>query len=380
MNMKKISAVAISVFIASQANAAPVVNTDSTTLDLGGRIYAGEVIGQSTNATEKSDPVSAGGNNYFRLKVSGATKITDTMQAIGVYEAQLSTQNQEKIIVDSTGNIAERLAYAGIKDKNFGTVTFGRQTGSVATIAAFTDVMLTDSFGNNGLGIKGDEWGTYRGNDIVKYTGTFDKLQWDVNYKFRTTSQDTDYLSTPSALNESPVNAAAYGTALNYSVTPALTLAVGYNEGLTTRTDASNSRLLVAGIKYDDKTYYAALTTDTAKHYSCTYTSSTSSWDDTKCYDMTGLETVAGYNFTNGLGLLAGYNYQHLKNTPMGDINSTNYYTAGVVYKFNPNFRISAEYLINNKANYVGSSSSYYSSATAYDYKNELQLGARYDF
>ena len=58
-----------------------------------------------------------------------------------------------------------------MKDDNFGAVTFGRQKGAVGTLAGWTDVALTDGYGNDGLGVKTDQYGTGRAGEMLKYSG-----------------------------------------------------------------------------------------------------------------------------------------------------------------------------------------------------------------
>ena len=351
--MKKLSAVAIAVFMAGQANAAiEVVNNDTTKVELAGRAYAGQFLGTQKSTTEGSEKY--GENTYIRMGLKGETAVNDTMKAVGEYEAQFKSVGAENDAA-SNNNLTTRLAYGGIKAKDFGTVTFGRQKGAVSTIAAWTDVALSDGYGNSGLGIGTDTYGTYRAGDMLKYTGKFNDFQLDVDYKFSSNSSDASVASLAST--ETKANAAAYGAALSYKLMDKVSFGTGYNVGLRDVAGAEDAKLWVIGAMYDDKAFYAALNFDKGSDYTASGT------------DMTGTEAALGYNFANGFGLMATYNKQK---TETNSVKTTtiDYYTLGTQYKFNKNFRVIAEYRINNKP----------TTSAGYDYKNDYQLAARYDF
>lgn len=370
--MKKLSAVAIAVLIASQANATEVFSNEKVNLDISARAYAGEIIGTKDNGTEKSE--ANGGNNYIRLGAKGESVVSGTTKAVGAYEAQFKSQNTEK--EESLDNLTTRLAYGGIKDENFGTMTFGRQLGAVGTIAAWTDVGLTDGYGNDGLGVKADQYGTYRSNDVLKYTKTINNFQVDADYKFSTATVDASSAAA-TATSETAANMGAMGVAVSYNLPNSFSVGTGYNVAQRDYLNRDDAQLWIIGAKFDNKTWYAALNFDKGNNYYYTTTNASG-----KAVDMTGMEAVLGYNFANGFGLQAMYNKQKQDVDGGTSVNAVDYYTAGVVYKFNKNFRVMAEYRINNKDNGVNAKATSYSATTAngYDYKNDLQLAARYDF
>ena len=95
--MKQLTVVAITVLVATQANATEVYKNEKVTLDLSGRAYAGQFIGTKDNsvaavaasgstpavaavAGEKSEKVGA--NNYIRIGAKGDTVITGTRKAL----------------------------------------------------------------------------------------------------------------------------------------------------------------------------------------------------------------------------------------------------------------------------------------------------------
>jgi Outer membrane protein (porin) len=390
--MKQLTVVAIAVLVATQANATEVYKNEKVNLDLNGRAYAGEFLGSKDNGTEKSEKV--GGNNYIRLGAKGEAAITGTQKAIGVYEAQYKSQSSENDAtgistttttvngttvvksVSSSNNITTRLAYGGVKDDTFGTVTFGRQLGAVGTMAAWTDVALTDSYGNDGLGIKADQYGTYRSNDVLKYSGVFNNVQIDVDYKFGTGTVDPNS-TVATSTSETASNEAAYGTAISYNHPSGFSAGIGYNDAVRQTNGLNDAKLWIAGVKFDDKSWYAALNYDKGSDFF---------YSGTTPVDMTGTEAAFGYNFANGFGLMSTYNRMKQEVSGGEDVNAVDYYTLGAQYKFNKNLRVMAEYRINNKDNGVAASATGYTASYATtnssyrDYKNDMQLAVRYDF
>ncbi len=383
--MKQLTVVAIAVLVATQANATEVYKNEKVTLDLNGRAYAGEFLGKKDNGTEKSEKVGA--NNYIRIGAKGETVITGTQKAIGAYEAQFKSQSAENdpasissttdkttgdvASVSSNNNITTRLAYAGVKDDNFGAVTFGRQIGAVGTLAAWTDVALTDSYGNDGLGIKADQYGTYRAGDMLKYSGVFNNVQFDADYKFSGETKDASVATNASS--ENAANMAAYGAAVSYNLPVGLSAGLGYNVSQRTASGLNDAKLWIAGVKFDDKSWYAALNYDKGTDFF---------YSGTNGVDITGTEAAFGYNFANGFGLMSTYNKMKQEISGGADVNAVDYYTLGAQYKFNKNLRVMAEYRLNNKDNGVGASATKYAATTAngIDYKNDMQLAVRYDF
>jgi len=384
--MKQLTVVAIAVLVATQANATEVYKNEKVNLDLNARAYAGQFIGTKDNSVaavaasgstpavaavpgEKSEKVGA--NNYIRIGAKGEAVITGTQKAVAAYEAQFKSQTNEKDVTENSDNITTRLAYAGVKDDTFGTVTFGRQLGAVGTMAAWTDVALSDGYGNDGLGIKADQYGTYRAGEMVKYSGVFNNVQFDADYKFSGATKDASIATNAST--ENAANMAAYGTALSYNHPSGFSAGVGYNVAQRDVANQNDAKLWIVGAKFDNKSWYAALNYDKGTDFF---------YSGTNGVDITGTEAAFGYNFANGFGLMSTYNKMKQEISGSADVNAVDYYTLGAQYKFNKNLRVIAEYRLNNKDNGVNSSATTYKATTAngIDYKNDMQLAVRYDF
>jgi outer membrane pore protein E len=382
--MKKLTAVAVALLAAtSAAQAADVYKNEQMSLDMYGRIYAGQFFGTKQEGT-KDYSEKVGANQFIRFGVKADSAITGTMKAIAQYEIQSYIGNSEKINnasctttstdANKDGNadqgtlsttctddkLRTRLAFAGVKSDNWGQVTFGRQKGAVALVSDWTDVSLSDGYGYQALGVGTDTFGTVRSSDLLKYSAKFGDLktgksaqglQLDMSYKFdgntaeQTSKSDAD---------------AAYGLAAAYTLNNGLGFGAGYNVGNRDKTGENDAKLALVGIMFDNKSVYAALN----------YADGTD-WLHTGV-DHTGIEAALGYNFVNGFGLMAMYNKQEQKDAASVKKDNVDYYTLGGQYKFNKGFRVIGEYRIQNL--------DATDAAKAEKVKNDYQLAARYDF
>lgn len=104
-------------------------------------------------------------------------------------------------------------------------------------------------------------------------------------------------------------------------------------------------------------------------------------------YDHDGYEATLGYNFQNGVGLLAMWNKQEAEGVDAvaGKSNgvssdTVDYYTLGANYKFNRRLSLAAEFRINNKEASSFAAVKDPVTGLAVDAANDWQLAARYDF
>lgn len=375
--MKKLTAVAVALLAAtSAAQAADVYKNEQMSLDMYGRIYAGQFFGEKKNSTEDYS-AKLGANQFIRFGVKADSAITGTMKAIGQYEAQFNIGDSEKInnvscttteATDGTTHtttctddkIRTRLAFAGVKSDNFGQVTFGRQKGAVSQVADWTDVALSDGYGANALGHGADTFGTGRSSDLLKYSAKFGDLktgksnqgaQLDLSYKFdgNTTEEKTSASAD-----------AAYGLSAAYYFNNGLGFGAGYNVGNRDVAGENDAKLAIVGVMFDNKSFYAALN----------YADGSDFVKDG--VDHTGIEAALGYNFANGFGLMAVYNKQEQEDAKGAKTDTVDYYTFGAQYKFNKSLRVIGEYRIQ------GLDAKDASKAEAVE--NDYQLAARYDF
>jgi outer membrane pore protein E len=393
-SMKRLSLIAICVLSVTQANAVSVLNNQYGSIDMTGRAYAGHMFGDE----RKSELY--GSDTFARLGLKGKSKIDDKFTAVGAYEAQLNVGDKASSTTIPTNDtekndsLATRLAYGGVSNSDWGTVTFGRQNGAANLVTAWTDVALADGYGNNGLGVGTDKFATKRASDVLKYSAVFGNAQLDTDYKFRNT-QDT-CASTPcdsknGAETVVDKNNAAYGTALAYKLTPLISAGASYTVGKQGSLD--DASLWTTGLKYDDKSWYAAFNYGKGNNWLSTSKSTTSTIANlitgvvtssttttTTLYDHTGYETALGYTFLNGLGLMSTWNKQIAESSAGKKTNTVNYYTLGASYKFNRRLSLLGEYRVNNKdaSSFIPAKDS--ATGLAVDAANDFQVAVKYDF
>lgn len=387
--MKKLTAVAVALLAAtSAAQAADVYKNEQMSLDMYGRIYAGQFFGTKQEGTTKDYSEKLGANQFIRFGVKADSAITGTMKAVAQYEIQSYIGNSEKINnasctttstdkdgIDKRGDgnadqgslkteckddkLRTRLAFAGVKSDNWGQVTFGRQKGAVSLVNDWTDVALADGYGNSALGSGTDTFGTGRSSDLLKYSTKFGDLktgksaqglQLDMSYKFDgNTSEETTKADAD----------AAYGLSAAYFLNNGLGFGAGYNVGTRDKAGENDAKLAIVGVMFDNKSLYAALNyadgSDFVKNG----------------VDHTGVEAAVGYNFVNGFGLMANYNKQETETAGV-DADTVDYYTLGAQYKFNKSLRVIGEYRIQNL--------DATDAAKPEKVENDYQLAARYDF
>lgn len=373
-------AVALAV-TAGQAHAVSLLNNQYGSIDMTGRAYAGHYFG------DERDSELYGSNTFLRFGLKGRSKINDTLTAIGTYEGQLNVGDKASpstvptLDTEKGSTVATRLAFGGVSHTDFGTLTFGRQNGAANLVTSWTDVSLTDGYGNHGLGVGVDKFGTKRSSDQFKYSLSYKQLGLDLSYKLRT-NQDTcaDGVCTSKDSNgksqqEVAVDKdnSAYGVAMSYKPLPVASLGASYSVGQ--QGIYEDAKLWTLGAKYDDKALYAAFAYGSGQQW---YKPG---------YDHDGYEATLGYNFQNGVGVLAMWNQQEAEGVDAvaGKSNgvssdTVDYYTLGANYKFNRRLSLAAEFRINNKEASSFAAVKDPVTGLAVDAANDWQLAARYDF
>ncbi|EFA4827076.1 hypothetical protein E0M66_15025, partial [Escherichia coli] len=118
MKLKIVAVVVTGLLAANVAHAAEVYNKDGNKLDLYGKVTALRYF-----TDDKRDD---GDKTYARLGFKGETQINDQIVGFGHWEYDFKGYNDEAN--GSRGN-KTRLAYAGLKISDFGSLDYGRNYG-----------------------------------------------------------------------------------------------------------------------------------------------------------------------------------------------------------------------------------------------------------
>ena len=171
MKVKVLSLLVPALLVAGAANAAEVYNKDGNKLDLYGKVDGLHYF--SDNKSEDGD------QTYVRLGFKGETQVTDQLTGYGQWEYQIQGNTSEDN-KDKT-----RLAFAGLKFGDYGSIDYGRNYGVAYDIGAWTDVLPEfggDTWTQTDVFMTGRTTGvaTYRNNDFF---GLVDGLNFAAQYQ-----------------------------------------------------------------------------------------------------------------------------------------------------------------------------------------------------
>lgn len=310
--MKKtlLTSAILAAFASGSVSAAEVYKDDTHSVDVNGKIQ-----GMYYDSKDKGEE---GDQSYFRLGVKAKSSITESAYALARFEMEYAATRRAKNDI--------RLGYAGLGDKQFGELTYGRQTGAYTLVSDFTDVLY--EFGGDASGTGTDAFGTGKADSVLKYAVEFNGATFNANYQ-----TDNNYEADKSGMDET---AQSYGLAASYGFDFGVNLGAAYNSGERLTANAGDAEMTALAINYDANGVYAALLYSFGEN-----------WDkgvaNQNNTDYTGLEAALGYDFGNGFGVLAGYNQQEAEVSNVS-ADTQEYYTFGVQYAYNKQFSVYTEY------------------------------------
>ncbi|EEZ7156664.1 porin OmpC [Escherichia coli] len=338
-----ISAVAASVLLAMSAQAAEVYNQDGNKLDLYGKVVGKHYF--SSNEGENGD------KSYARLGFKGETQVNEQLSGFGQFQYEFKGNKTEES--GSTKNDKTRLAFAGLKFGDYGSVDYGRNYGVTYDVAAWTDVLPEfggDTWTQTDVFMTGRATGvaTYRNNNFF---GLVDGLNFAIQYQGK---NDRGNVSDPESVVKA--NGDGFGLSASYEYEG---FGVGATYAKSDRTDqqvlvgkrypgffasGKNAEVWAAGLKYDANNLYLATT------YSETQNMTVIEGDE---YNLIAnkaqnFEAVAQYQFDFGLRPSVAYLQSKGKDLGyFGDQDLVKYVSVGTYYYFNKNMSAYVDYKIN---------------------------------
>ncbi|MEQ5183223.1 porin [Providencia alcalifaciens] len=330
---------------AGAANAAEIYNKDGNKLDLYGKVDVRHYFANSESGEDGDD-------SRVRLGVKGDTQITDQLTGFGRFEWETKTNKTE-----GNNDNKNRLAYAGLKFKDFGSVDYGRNYGVIYDTNAWTDVFplwggdtmaQSDTF----MTSRNRNLATYRNNNMFGYV---DGLSFALQYQGKNTDSnksgaskfDTDEAEWTNGYKD---NGDGYGFATAYDLGWGVTLGGGYSNSARTEAQkygnstarGDRAQAWNVGGKFDaNNVYLAAMYGETLNttHFG-------------KSHDIANktqnVELVAQYLFDFGLKPSLGYNQSKGKDLEgYGNQDLVKYISVGSYYYFNKNMSAVVDYKIN---------------------------------
>lgn len=317
----------------SSVHAAEVYNKNGNKLDVYGKVKAMHYFSDDTG--------NDGDKTYVRFGFKGETQINDYLTGFGRWEAEFAGNNDEST---STSSQKTRLAFAGIKIKDFGSIDYGRNLGVLYDVAAITDMF--PEFGGDSLA-RTDNFMTKRTSGVATYRNTdffglIDGLDLSLQYQGKNENGRSSVIKQ---------NGDGYGASLAYDFGGSPISVIGAYAN-SDRTNAQNTTLALgrgenaeawaAGLKYDANDLYIA------SFYSVSYNMTPVTSGTGFANKAENFEAVIQYQFDFGLRPSLGYVLTKGKDIEtVGDEDLVNYIDVGATYYFNKNFSAMVDYRIN---------------------------------
>ncbi|EKO2287075.1 porin OmpC [Salmonella enterica] len=352
--MKKLtvalSAVAVTVMMAGMADAAEVYNKDGNKLDL-----YGKVDGLHYFSKDKGDD---GDQSYVRFGFKGETQINDQLTGYGQWEYNVQANNDED---NGTKGNATRLAFAGLKFANLGSIDYGRNNGVIYDIGAWTDVL--PEFGNDTYE-DADRFMTGRANGLLTYHNTdffglVDGLNFSLQYQGKNGGDGES--NNGKDREAKSQNGDGYGMSVTWEGDAGFGVGTAYSNSRRTLQQnsevAKRAEVWTAGLKYDANNIYLAATYAQTRN-----TQSVDVAQNSRLGRYLGLkedrpffirktenyEIVAQYMFDFGLQPSIAYLQSKVKDKgKYGHLDFVKYVDVGATYNLNKNMSAYVDYKIN---------------------------------
>jgi len=341
-----VSAIALSILASSAANAAQIYNKDGNKLDFYGKVSADHLFSKDTD--------NDGDQTTARIGWKGETQINDWLTGYGQWEYNINASHDE---AQGTTGSKTRLAFAGLKFKDYGSIDFGRNYGVVYDVESYTDMLPeyggdSYSYGDNFMNVRATNLATYRNKNFF---GLVDGL--NVALQYQGSNQESG-----RAVNKQ--NGTGFGLSADYQNIggTGIGFAAAYSD--SNRTTAQKQAYYSNGkdkastwttaLKYDaNQVYLAAMYAETrnATPLSTSYTDPATQIKSSRVGAVgktQNVEVVAQYQFENGLRPSLGYVQSKGKDIEgYGDADLVKYFEVGVTYYFNKNMYTYVDYKIN---------------------------------
>ncbi|UXY10075.1 phosphoporin PhoE [Kosakonia sp. ML.JS2a] len=336
MKKSTLALMVMSVVASASVHAAEVYNKNGNKLDVYGKVKAEHYFSDDTS--------NDGDKTYVRFGFKGETQINDQLTGFGRWEAEFAGNNDE-----TTSGQKTRLAFAGLKIKDFGSLDYGRNLGVLYDVASVTDMF--PEFGGDSL-TRTDNFMTKRATGVATYRntdffGAINGLDMTLQYQGKNENGRSSVIKQ---------NGDGWGTSLAYDFGGSPVTLIGAYAN-SDRTNAQNTSLALGrgekaeawatGVKYDANNLYLA--TMYAVSYNMTPVSSTRGFAN----KAQNFEAVVQYQFDFGLRPSLGYVLTKGKDMEngIGDEDLVNYIDVGATYYFNKNFSAMVDYKINQIKN-----------------------------
>ncbi|NUU67485.1 porin OmpC [Enterobacteriaceae bacterium BIT-l23] len=339
MKLKVLSLLVPALLVAGTAHAAEIYNKDGNKLDLYGKVDAEHYFSDDDGAD--------GDQTYMRIGFKGETQVNDQITGYGQWEYQINANTDE-----SENNAWTRVAFAGLRVGDAGSLDYGRNYGVIYDIGAWTDVLPEfggDTYGSdNFLMSRANGVLTYRNSDFF---GLVDGLNFALQYQGKNGSargEDFDGRKLQKQNGDGYGLSATYDLGAGFAIGGAMSSSkrTWDQNNLTPYGNGDHAEAYTGGIKYDANNIYLAAM------YTQNYNTARFGGRDNDIYGFANkaqnFEVVAQYQFDFGLRPSIAYLQSKGKDIEgWGDQDLVKYVDVGATYYFNKNFSTFVDYKIN---------------------------------
>ncbi|WP_426577720.1 porin [Xenorhabdus stockiae] len=334
--------------VAGTANAAEIFNKDGNKLDLYGKVDVRHLFSDKRSHEDGDD-------SYARIGIKGETQISDQLTGFGRWEYNMKANGIEKNGTES----ATRLAFAGLKFANYGSLDYGRNYGVNYDINAWTDVL--PFFGGDTMAKK-DNYMTQRATGLLTYRNTdFFGLVDGLNVALQYQGQNSD--RTNNKRSGATANGDGYGMSATYDVGYGINVGASYanstraGDQWTSTAFGKRAEAWNIGAKYDANNVYLAAMFGETRNMTSAGTADVKVGEKNVTVDVIAnktrnFEAVAQYFFADyRLKPSLAYVQSQAKNVgePRSTVNAdlVKYVSVGTYYYFNKNLSTYVDYKIN---------------------------------
>ncbi|RAX01759.1 MULTISPECIES: porin OmpC [unclassified Photorhabdus] len=292
MMKRNVLAVVIPALLAAgAANAAEIYNKDGNKLDLYGKV---EVQHKFANNKSGED----GDNSFARLGFKGETQVNDQLTGFGRWEYNIKGNRAEGVSEETK----TRLAFAGLKLSDYGSMNYGRNYGVVYDVNAWTDVLPV--FGGDSMA-QTDNFMTGRSTGLLTYRNTdFFGLVDGLNFALQYQGENSN--NTANSRADRKDNGEGYGLSATYDVGYGISVGGSYSNSARTSAQKTAFSIVEEKGKKDKLTGSTALG-DRAE-----------SWNIGAKYDANNIYLAAMYGETRNMtrfgGNVDGVNWESIAN------------------------------------------------------------------
>jgi outer membrane pore protein F len=344
MMKRNILAVIIpAILVAGSVNAAEIYNKDGNKLDLYGKVVGERGFNTQDDNKDKGTKKGSSDASYAQIGFKGETQINSDLVGFGRWEYRARASGAE-----GDQSQVTRLAFAGIKAGEAGSLSYGRNHGIVYDVESYTDMAPsysgetwggnTDNFMNNRTtGVL-----TYRNSDFF---GLVDGLNFGLQYQAKN-----------ERTNATKANGDGVGYSAEYNFAEGFAVTGAYSNSKRTgvqkanlSNEAKHAEAFAFGAKYDANNIYLAAVYAETRNMSNVVDGSNG--NDIAARKTENFEAIAQYQFDFGLRPSLSYVQSKGKGISVGgqDTNAelAKYIQVGTQYFFNKNFNVYADYRVN---------------------------------